>query len=247
MKTLIVSDIHANITALKAVLEDAAPFDRVWCLGDVVGYGPDPNDCIARLRVLPNLVCIKGNHDAAILGEINVSSFNHEARQSLQWLETKLETDNRNWLAQLEECVEVEGITLAHGSPRNPVWEYIMDLETARENMRAFDTAICLVGHTHIPCVYSMQDEEPSTTELHFPEPGTAFDLKHKSILNPGSVGQPRDHNPRASYLMYVQDEDAEGGSWTYHRVDYDIERVQQRILSAGLPRRHAYRLGEGW
>jgi predicted phosphodiesterase len=241
MKTLIISDIHANITALKAVLEDAAPFDRVWCLGDVVGYGPDPNACIERIRDLPQLVCIKGNHDAAILGEIDASAFNQEARQSLHWLESNLDDSNRRWLAKLDEHMVVDGVTLAHGSPRNPVWEYIMDLETARENMRAFDTRVCLVGHTHIPCVYRMEGDHPETTELHFPEPGMTFSLNQKSIVNPGSVGQPRDHNPRASYLLF------DDGEWTYHRVDYDIDRVQQRILSAGLPRRHAYRLGEGW
>ncbi len=245
MKTLILSDLHANITALEAVLEDAQGVDRVWCLGDVIGYGPDPNQCIERIWNLSNLTCIKGNHDAAILGEIDVQAFNAEARHSLEWLESQLTPSNRRWLGNLKETVVVDGVTLAHGSPRNPVWEYIMDLETARNNMASFETRICLVGHTHIPCVYCMEGEAPATTELHFPEPEIGFPLNRKCIVNPGSVGQPRDHDPRASYLIYENGE--AGETWTYHRVAYDVEKVQQRILAAGLPRRHAYRLEEGW
>ncbi len=243
MRRLIVSDIHANLTALEAVLDAAAPFDSVWCLGDVVGYGPDPNACIEKLRNLPDLVCIKGNHDAAILDEIDVFAFNHEARQSLDWLRSRLKADNRQWLADLEEKVVLGDVTLAHGSPRNPIWEYIMDLETARENMAYFETQICLVGHTHIPCIYQMEDDAPDSTGLYFPEAGLALKLQKKFILNPGSVGQPRDHDPQASFVIY--DDLAE--SWVYHRVSYEVKQVQKRILAAGLPRRHAYRLEEGW
>jgi predicted phosphodiesterase len=244
MRTLIISDVHANLTALLAVLDEADPFDRVWCLGDLVGYGPDPNECIDRIQSLPGLKCIKGNHDAAILGEIDVKSFNYEARASLEWLATKLSPANKRWLLGLEERLEFDEITLAHGSPRNPVWEYVMELSIARENMSAFDTQICLVGHTHIPCIFKMDGEAADSTHLYLVQPDTPFSLEQKSIVNPGSVGQPRDHNPLASYLIYNDEEDE---PWVYHRVAYDIDQVQKRILAAGLPPRHASRLEEGW
>ncbi|KUK91686.1 MAG: Putative phosphoesterase [Anaerolineaceae bacterium 46_22] len=133
MRTLIISDVHANLTALQTVLEDAAPFDRVWCLGDVVGYGPDPNECISIIRELPQLKCVKGNHDAAILGEISILSFNFEARASLQWLKSVISSENIAWLKSLEERLVLQNVTLVHGSPNSPVWEYIMDVRTAQE------------------------------------------------------------------------------------------------------------------
>jgi len=244
MRTLILSDIHANLTALQAVLNEAAPFDRVFCLGDVVGYGPDPNECIETLRVLPELTCIKGNHDAAILGEIDIHAFRNEARISLEWLVSQLAPDNYRWLRERPERLEVDAFTLAHGSPRDPVWEYVMDLNVARNNMSAFETPYCLVGHTHIPCIFKMDGETPETTHLYLIGPDRPFQLNLKSIVNPGSVGQPRDHNPLSSYLIY---DDREDLPWTYHRVAYDVEAVQKRILMAGLPIRHAARLSEGW
>lgn len=243
MRTLIISDVHANLTALDAVLRDAAPFDRVWCLGDVVGYGPDPNECIERIASLPVLTCIKGNHDVAILGEIDVQTFNYEARASLEWLASVLEAENLRWIGSLSELEEGNGVTLAHGSPRNPVWEYIMDRETARRNMSAFDSEVCLVGHTHIPCVFGMENGSDELPALFVMTPGEPFIIDQKSIINPGSVGQPRDNDPRASYMIY----EPEQGLWCNYRVAYDYKKVQKRILTAGLPTRHALRLAEGW
>jgi predicted phosphodiesterase len=242
MRTLIISDIHANLTALTTVLEDAQPYDRVWCLGDVVGYGPDPNECIERLRALPGLKCIKGNHDAAILGEIDINAFNLEAREALVWLESRLRPQNRRWLAELDERLILDGITLAHGSPRNPVWEYVMDEQTARRNLSEFDTKICLVGHTHIPCVFQQDDGGQERMRLFAMSPGIAFRIERRAILNPGSVGQPRDRDPRSSYVIY----DSSSEDWIYHRVEYDIIKVQKRIRAAGLPERHASRLVSG-
>ena len=242
MRTLILSDIHANLTALSAVLEDAKPYDRVWCLGDVVGYGPDPNECVERLRALPGLKCIKGNHDAAILGEIDINAFNYEARASLEWLDSKLRPNSRRWLEKLEERLTVEDITMVHGSPRNPIWEYILDASVARRNMSAFDTRICLVGHTHIPCVFQMGEDDLKSNALYSMSPKVSFTLTCRTIVNPGSVGQPRDHDPRASYLMF----DSDTEEWTYYRVAYDFQQVQERIRSAGLPLRHASRLASG-
>jgi diadenosine tetraphosphatase ApaH/serine/threonine PP2A family protein phosphatase len=243
MHTLIISDVHANLTALEAVLEDAGEISRVWCLGDLVGYGPDPNQCIERVSALPGLRCVKGNHDAAILGEIEIHAFNYEARASLAWLETELNAANRDWLSRVDERMAFDEVTLAHGSPRNPVWEYIMDLGTARQNMRQFDTPICLVGHTHLPCIYQMEGDNPLSTRQHLMVQDKPFKLEHKSIVNPGSVGQPRDHDPRSAYLIYDDEDD----HWAFHRVAYDVGQVKERILAAGLPKRHAFRLEEGW
>ncbi|HCU56701.1 MAG TPA: metallophosphoesterase [Anaerolineaceae bacterium] len=244
MRTLIISDIHANLSALDAVLEDAAPFDQVWCLGDLVGYGPDPNQCIERIRALPGLKCVKGNHDAAILGEIDTWAFRHEARESLEWLESQLDPENKTWLAGLEDRLDLEKVTLVHGSPRNPIWEYVMDVSVAYENMASFETDFCLVGHTHIPCIYMMSEGTAPTPTLYFFQPDEPFVFYTKSILNPGSVGQPRDHNPMASYLLVDDEQEV---PWLYRRVAYDIEGVQKRILAAGLPLRNAARLAEGW
>ena len=243
MRTLIISDVHANLTALQAVLKNAKPFDRVWCLGDVIGYGPDPNECIECIRSLPGLVCVKGNHDAAILGEIDVQTFNYEARASLQWLETKLLLENRHWLETLPERKIFENITFVHGSPRNPIWEYIMDVRVAEVNMAAFDTQICLIGHSHVPSVFLMGDDDESNVRLYDMIPNEPFSVTDQAIINPGSVGQPRDYDPRASFIIY----DDESNQWTHHRVSYNIQEVQQRILSAGLPTRHALRLEGGW
>lgn len=243
MRTLIISDIHANITALNAVLDAAGSFDRVWCLGDVVGYGPDPNECIERLKNLPELQCVKGNHDAAIIGEIEIAAFNPEAQTSLTWLSRVLRPKNLEWLTSLEDRIVDEKITMVHGSPRNPVWEYIMDIPTARANMDAFDTEVCLIGHTHIPSVFQFEDDEDHSISLEHLFPDDVFYTNRKMIINPGSVGQPRDHDPRAAFIIY----DDEKELWTFHRIDYDIESVQRRIRSSGLPHRHASRLALGW
>jgi diadenosine tetraphosphatase ApaH/serine/threonine PP2A family protein phosphatase len=243
MRTLIISDIHANLPALNAVLAAAEPFDRVWCLGDIVGYGPDPNGCIEKIRDLPNLQCVKGNHDAAILGEIDINAFNAEAKKSLQWLDNKLKPKNKQWLATLEERLTIDDFTIAHGSPRNPVWEYILDIGSAFENMSHFETQYCLVGHSHFPCVFQMGEDSAELPELMLMPLDEPFSLENKSIINPGSVGQPRDRDPRSSFLIF----DDEENLWTYHRVEYDVKKVQKRILAAELPKRHASRLSEGW
>lgn len=242
MRTLLISDVHANLPALDAVLEHAGEYDRVWCLGDIVGYGPDPNACIDRIADLPGLICVKGNHDAAILGEIDLKTFNEEARTSIYWLESQLGPSQRQWLANLPERLVIDGVTLAHGSPRNPVWEYILDLSTARANMKHFDTQVCLVGHTHVAGIFQMPGENSLVPRHFFMVENEPMTLEKKCIVNPGSVGQPRDRDPRAAYMVY----DDEGKHWTFYRVAYDIMQVQERIMSAGLPRLHANRLASG-
>ena len=242
MTILVLSDIHANVTALEAVLADAGSFDAVWCLGDLVGYGPDPNECIQRVRLLPNLVCLRGNHDAAALGQIDIETFNAEARLSIQWLFSILSEESLEFLRELPEKLIIEEVTLAHGSPRNPVWEYILDLHTARLNFEYFETPYCFIGHTHLPIIYQL-DGEPEGLELVLSQPGDRYYLSGRALLNPGSVGQPRDHNPLASYALF----DPVEKTWENHRVAYNIKSVQDRIMQTGLPPRHALRLAEGW
>jgi predicted phosphodiesterase len=242
MRILVISDIHANLIALEAVLGAAGQFDAVWCLGDIVGYGPDPNDCVARIRQLPNLVCILGNHDAAALKQIQTDNFNPEARIALHWTRTALAPTSLEFLSTRPEKAVIGDVTLAHGSPRHPVWEYLLDTRTATQSFEHFDTSYCLVGHTHLPVVY-YQAEDRYLAHLVVPEPNTCLVLNPRAILNPGSVGQPRDRDPRASYAIFSTDDN----TWDYRRVEYDIQKVQARMVSAGLPERHILRLAAGW
>lgn len=240
MRVLVISDIHANLNALEAVLAGAGGVDATWCLGDVVGYGPDPNECIARLAALPSLVCLQGNHDAAAIGELLLASFNAEARASVEWLQGVLTPDSLAFLQRLKPLVLQDGVTLAHASPRQPMLEYLLDSYSASENFAFFDTRLCFVGHTHVPVLFFQQG---SNAALQIPQTGIVFEFDARCIANPGSVGQPRDRDPRAAYAIY----DSERETWEYRRAVYDVAAVQVRMQAAGLPGRHIERLAGGW
>lgn len=242
MRILVLSDIHANLSALEAVLANAAGFEATWCLGDLVGYGPDPNECIRQVQELPNLVCLLGNHDAAALNRIDIASFNPEARRALLWTQDTLSEESIAYLQKLPELVVVESVTLAHGSPRQPVWEYLLDTRTATQNFAYFETPYCFVGHSHLPVIYQMSNGR-SHCELIIPQMQTTLPVIPRAIFNPGSVGQPRDRDPQAAYAIF----DPEKLTWEYRRVPYDIASVQARMQSAGLPARHIQRLAAGW
>lgn len=241
MRILVISDIHANLTALDAVLADSGPVDAVWCLGDLVGYGPDPEECVTRIRQLPNLVCLQGNHDAAVMDKLDLGAFNSEAILSVNWTRENLSTVSMDFLHSLNTRMEIMGVTLSHGSPRNPIWEYLLDLNTVLTNFSFFRTKICLVGHTHIPILYSHSGN--GTVDWSVPQPGKELTIVDRAILNPGSVGQPRDRDPRAAYAIFTLEEN----KWEARRVDYDVMAVHERIKAAGLPQRHATRLIDGW
>jgi len=243
MRILIISDIHANLNALESVIKNAGQVDAVWCLGDLVGYGPDPNECIHLVQSLPNLICLPGNHDAAAIGQIDDQVFNNEARISIQWLKSALTRESKDFLRNLPEKLIIGDVTLCHGSPRNPIWEYILDTYTARENFKYFSTRLCLVGHTHLPAIYSISEGDGAEINLKIPLANQKISIQNKSIFNPGSVGQPRDQDPRAAYAIFYP----ETLIWESHRVNYDIIGVQKRIIQCGLPRRHAARLADGW
>ena len=243
MRVLVISDIHANDTAFKAVLADAGPVHQTWCLGDSVGYGPDPNQVLERLRGLPNLRCIFGNHDAAILRRMEMDVFNGDARTSLNWTDSVLTPQNLNFLRSLSPLDVVENIaTLAHGSPRDPTWEYVLTSLAARLNFAHFQTPYCFVGHSHIQSLFEFEETEDRI--LQTPNRvGQAVVLTHRTIANPGSVGQPRDRDPRAAYAIF----NSQARAWESRRVEYDVAVVQKRIRDAELPPRHALRLAEGW
>jgi predicted phosphodiesterase len=240
MRILVFSDIHSNLTALDAVLARELNVDAYWCLGDIVGYGPDPNECIERVRALPNLLCVRGNHDAATLGEVDQQTFNHEAGLAITWTKRVINAESKEYLLTLPERETYNDITLVHGSPRNPVWDYVMDFMTAVRMFTFFDTRVCLVGHTHVPAIWTENaGKAPTGPVMEFHK----TKIMGKTILNPGSVGQPRDHNPQASYAIL----DPDALTWELRRTPYDIQDVQKRIKKSGLPWRHALRLADGW
>ncbi len=242
MKVLVMSDIHSNRTALEAVLEAAGSVGAIWCLGDIIGYGPDPNDCISIIRDLPNLICLRGNHDSAVIGLTEKGKFNLSAQVVLEWTTDQLNPVHRQYLQSLSPQAEVDQVTLVHASPRDPVWEYIMDVYTATANFEYFSTPYCFVGHSHLPVLYYVKGRK-ELANVTFVYPGDTTKLPENSIVNPGSVGQPRDHDPRAAFTIY----DTEEHSWTQHRVPYDIAEVQARMTQAGLPIEYIQRLDLGW
>lgn len=242
MKILVITDIHANLNALEAVLAVAGDYQAVWCLGDLVGYGPDPNECIALVRDLPNLVCVLGNHDAAAIEKIDDNAFNADARLVISWTRKTLFPASVEFLTSLPETQVQGDVTLVHGSPRQPVWEYLLDTRTATQNFEFFDTPFCFVGHTHLPVLYYLSDDS-RTARLIIPENSTQMALAPRTIINPGSVGQPRDRDARAAYAIF----DTEQNLWEFHRVEYEIEAVQDRMRLANLPERHILRLSAGW
>jgi diadenosine tetraphosphatase ApaH/serine/threonine PP2A family protein phosphatase len=244
MPYLLVSDIHSNLAAFQAVLEDAGPVDQVWCLGDVVGYGPDPNACVELLREYPHR-CIAGNHDWATLGKLDLDDFNPDARKANLWNRERLSQQNLDYLDTLPETLMEGEFTLAHGSPRHPIWEYIIYASTALDNFAYFDTSICFVGHTHIPMVFRLGEGEGERVRDEMPsEESEPVRLEaERLIINPGSVGQPRDGDSRASYAIL----DPEARTVEHRRVAYPIEETQNKMREHGLPARLATRLEYGW
>jgi predicted phosphodiesterase len=243
MQVLVISDIHANYNALEAVLRQAGNVDETWCLGDLVGYGPDPNAVVEEVRDIPNLTCLLGNHDVAVTGKMPFETFNGDARRSLTYHEQVITATNMDYLRSLPSKKTVRGnATLAHGSPRDPLWEYILNSLTARLNFDQFDTPWCFVGHSHIQCVFSLNEKNDQVL-VEQTKPNETIKLRSKMILNPGSVGQPRDRDPRAAYAIY----DTEANTWTPRRAEYNVAEVQQRIRELKLPEKHAIRIGEGW
>jgi predicted phosphodiesterase len=242
MRVLVISDIHANLTAFEAVLTDAQnEWDIIWCLGDLIGYGPNPDECVALLREHEH-ISLSGNHDWAVLGKLDIKSFNREARTAIEWTRENIVAETRDYLQKLPPSLVQGEFTLAHASPRQPVWEYILDPYTASINFEFFNTPYCLVGHTHVPVWF--EEEDIHTIMPHIPNYAKPMQLNHtRLIINPGSVGQPRDSDPRAAYALL----DTETKIWIYRRAYYPVHRTQEQMRQHNLPIRLIRRLEHGW
>lgn len=242
MRYLILSDIHANLDALEAVLETADGWDRVLVLGDLVGYGADPNAVIDRVRALEPVAVIRGNHDKAACGLDDGGSFNHVARVAAAWTQAQLTGANREYLRQLPSGpTEIDAtLEVCHGAPFDED-HYIFD---AYDAQRAFEHAsrrVCVFGHTHLPVVFRLKGSEMAAAVPEAETQGLELEPETAYLLNPGSVGQPRDGDPRAAFAIYEAEQ-----AFEFRRVSYDVERAQRRIAAAGLPQALANRLGIG-
>jgi diadenosine tetraphosphatase ApaH/serine/threonine PP2A family protein phosphatase len=241
MRVAVVSDIHSNLHALEAVLAaiEAEASDELWCLGDLVGYGPRPNECCRAIAERAD-VCLAGNHDLAVRGTIDLEEFGGEAAVAARWTRDVLEPQAQELLDRLEPAGAAHGVALYHASARDPIWEYVLSDETALATLELTDSQLVLVGHSHVALRVVQSEDElaggvaPAGTEL---ELGGA-----RALLNPGSVGQPRDGDPRAAYLLL----DLDARHATFSRVEYDVERTQREMREAGLPELLAARLELG-
>ena len=241
MRVAVVSDIHSNLHALEAVLtaiDEEAP-DELWCLGDLVGYGPRPNECCATIAERAD-VCLAGNHDLAVRGTIDLEEFGGEAAVAARWTREVLAPEAQELLDRLEPAGSAHGVALYHGSARDPVWEYVLSDEAALATLELADSPLALVGHSHVALQVLQTGDE---VEGGVARAGTELDVGGmRALLNPGSVGQPRDGDPRAAYL--VLDLDAQRA--TFRRVEYDVARTQREMREAGLPELLAARLELG-
>ena len=242
MRVVVVADVHANLGALQAVVraaEAGGAIDGVWCLGDTVGYGAEPGACIALLRSYP-LRAIAGNHDLAAVGVVSTDTFNPFAAEAARWTSLELSDFDKAWIQALPRTLVEGDFTLAHGTLRDPVWEYLMDSEQAAEHLAVQTTPYGLVGHTHVPMVFL----EDTARDAHEdpPEDGTLQLGPRRFVCNVGSVGQPRDGDSRAAYGLL----DTSERTLAFCRAEYDIEATQAKIVEAGLPFYLAERLSHG-
>ncbi len=243
MRYAIFSDVHGNLEALDAVLSDAAGQqpDAYVCLGDIVGYGPDPNECVARVRVL-GARAIAGNHDVEAVSDSDPDQFTPLARAAIEWTRDVLTGDAAQFLSALPHRVETPAFLAVHGSPRDPIEEYILDLPTALAVFAESEFTVCLVGHTHIPGAFVFDRDGGLSAQPLIPDGPVRLAPGSRYILNAGSVGQPRDGDPRASYLLL----DSDAGTVTLRRVEYPVGATQAKMAERGLPEILARRLSSG-
>lgn len=246
MRVAAITDIHANLPALEAVLGaiDGAEIDEIWCLGDVVGYGAEPDECADLVRERC-AICLVGNHDLAVLGALDIGAFSEAAAAGVAWTRENVAERTLAMLRGLDAAGEREDVALFHASPRDPIWEYVLSAEQADACLDAQRRRIALIGHSHVSLFFARPDPDEPGEEIRGAQAsdGTLLDLgADRWLINPGSVGQPRDGDPRAAWL------ELDTSEWTarFHRVGYDIERAAAAISAAGLPRRLAERLQVG-
>jgi diadenosine tetraphosphatase ApaH/serine/threonine PP2A family protein phosphatase len=245
LRAAVLSDIHSNRHALEAVLAavDEAIVDEIWCLGDVIGYGADPDACATLVRRRCD-VCLVGNHDLAVLGALDISTFSEGAAAAVAWTRENVEEESLEFIRGLSPAGSREGIGLFHASPRDPVWEYVLSTDQADAGMEAHEARIGLIGHSHVS-LFFVRPEGPRAPHAEGAQAGDGAVIpvaEGRWLLNPGSVGQPRDGDPRAAWMEL----DTEEWTASYHRVPYDVEGAAAQILAAGLPQSLAERLELG-
>ncbi len=242
MRILLLSDIHAKLVAVEAVLEKAQGFDAVWCLGDIVGYGPNPNKCIQLIKKQPGLKSILGNHDAAAINNISSENFNSSAKISTNWARKRLTDESKEFLQSLPKTIDTDLGLMVHGSPPDNIMEYLLSIETAKKNFSLYEQELCFVGHSHLP-MYFRKYPDGSIQHKLIKRDGGKVHFEHRMICNPGSVGQPRDRNPKASFAII----DSEAKTINYQRAKYDVKKTQTRMAHHKLPLRQITRLKHGW
>jgi predicted phosphodiesterase len=245
MRVAVISDIHANLPALERVLEavEAEQPEEIWCLGDVLGYGADPDACADLVRERCE-VCLVGNHDLAVIGALDTSSFSEAAAEAVAWTRRVLDTRTHEFISALEPAGERQGVGLFHASPRDPVWEYVLAPEQADACLDAQPQRTGLIGHSHVALFFTRtgDGDQPQARGAQAGD-GTLLDIGDGEwLINPGSVGQPRDGDPRAAWLEL----DTETAQARFRRVGYDVERAAAAVVDAGLPKRLADRLHTG-
>ncbi len=238
MRIGLLSDIHANLVALEAVLADLGAVDALWVTGDTVGYGPDPSETLALLRQR-GAVLVQGNHDLGVATGEGLDLFHERAAVAARMHRRWLAAEERDLLASLPQVVTVDRFTLCHGSLRDPLWEYVTTTGAAAATIERAKTPFACCGHTHVPALYVSDGDVARATR---PEPGRAYALGPRCLANAGSVGQPRDGDPRAAYALL----DTVAGTVTFHRASYRIDETQRRIRARRLPEMFAERLAFG-
>jgi diadenosine tetraphosphatase ApaH/serine/threonine PP2A family protein phosphatase len=242
MRVAVASDVHGNRQAFEAVIAaaDAAGAEELWCLGDLVGYGGDPDDCVA-LADEHCRVCLAGNHDLAVTGDLSIEDFSRGAALAAQWTRSVVQDETLEYLRALRPQGAVDGLGLYHASPRDPIWEYVLSSLTAELCFDATPYRVSLVGHSHVPLAFHRPEGEPASGEIR--RAGDVVDLgSGEWLLNPGGAGQPRDGDPRAAWLLL----DTERGLAEWRREAYDVPGAQAAIRAAHLPDSLAERLQYG-
>jgi diadenosine tetraphosphatase ApaH/serine/threonine PP2A family protein phosphatase len=238
-RILLVADVHANLVALEAVLAAAQGVDGIWVMGDTVGYGPDPSDVLALLRERGATI-VAGNHDRAVATGEGVAAFNRYAAEAVRLHRAWLSAEERDTLGALSLTASASGFTLCHGSLRDPIWEYVMTVAQARVTLELSATPHCCNGHTHVPALYRLDGTRATSVDIAADRP---MPLTGRCLVNPGSVGQPRDGDARAAYALLETD----GGTIAFRREPYDVAETQRRIRARALPAFLADRLAVGY
>ncbi len=244
MRVAVIADIHSNLAALEGSLADIdeADIEEIWCLGDVVGYGPEPDACAELIRERCAL-CLAGNHDLAVLGDLEIEAFSETAAKAVTWTREIIGEETVEFLRGLEPVGRRDGVALYHASPRDPIWEYVLTGEQADACLDAQAERICLIGHSHVALFFTRLDGARGSVRGAQASDGALLDVGGgKWLVNPGSVGQPRDGDPRAAWLAL----DTEAETARFHRVEYDVERTAASIAAADLPKPLADRLFVG-